>query len=225
MQQAFKRILKGLQALVVPLVVLGVQQDALASNCPDLYPFGKPFGIKGSTELCNGFYVSLYDMNNKAVLAVSERLHPNATHVSRLSTFRQDLRVGKASATNSDYTRSGYDRGHMAPAGDASTSDEMYSTFFFTNMTPQNPVLNRGEWAHLEEKVRKGIKDDTWVLNIAMYGVEPKRIGTGIPVPKGYWKIVYTAKGAKYFYAENTAISTVQPIQYIDVDTLLKGLP
>ena len=225
MQQAFKRILKGLQALVVPLVVLGVHQCALASNCPDLYPFGKPVVIKGSTELCNRFYVSLYDANNKAVLAVSERLYPNAPKVKRLSTFRPDSRVGKASATNSDYTRSGYDRGHMAPAGDASTNDEMYSTFFFTNMIPQNPVLNRGEWAHLEEKVRKGIKDDTWVLNIAVYGAEPKRIGSGIPVPKGYWKIVYTAKGTKYFYAENTAISMVQSVQYVDVDTVLKGLP
>ncbi len=60
------------------------------------------------------------------------------------------------SADNGDYTRSGYDRGHMAPAADMKFSEgSMIASFFFSNVSPQNPGLNRGLWSKLEASVRK----------------------------------------------------------------------
>ena len=46
-----------------------------------------------------------------------------------------------------DYARSGYDRGHMCPAGDSKWSGEaMKESFYMTNICPQHPNLNGGDW-------------------------------------------------------------------------------
>lgn len=69
--------------------------------------------------------------------------------------FKPDPDVSTGSALPSDYSRSGYDRGHLAPAGDFKYSQRMMSqSFFMSNMTPQAPQFNRGIWKELEEQVR-----------------------------------------------------------------------
>ena len=71
------------------------------------------------------------------------------------TSFKPDLTVDGGTALPSDYTRSGYDRGHLAPAGDFKFSQRMMTeTFFMSNITPQAPQFNRGIWKHLEEQVR-----------------------------------------------------------------------
>jgi DNA/RNA endonuclease G (NUC1) len=50
-----------------------------------------------------------------------------------------------------DYLKSGYDRGHLAPAADMGYSMEtMVQSFFYSNMSPQVPRFNRGVWKKLE---------------------------------------------------------------------------
>lgn len=69
--------------------------------------------------------------------------------------FRPDPAVPTGSATPQDYTRSGYDRGHLAPAADMSFSVKtMSESFFMSNMSPQAPQFNRGIWSKLEKQVR-----------------------------------------------------------------------
>jgi len=59
-------------------------------------------------------------------------------------------------AETEDYSNSGYDRGHMAPAGDMKWSKiAMEESFYMTNICPQNHNLNGGDWKDLEEHVRK----------------------------------------------------------------------
>ena len=61
----------------------------------------------------------------------------------------------KLSATTSDYKKSGWDRGHMAPAADMKWSKKaMKESFYFSNICPQNHNLNAGVWKDLEEQVR-----------------------------------------------------------------------
>lgn len=58
-------------------------------------------------------------------------------------------------STLKDYKGSGFDRGHLAPAANHKASpQEMKETFFLSNMSPQNPQLNRGYWSKLEKYVR-----------------------------------------------------------------------
>lgn len=72
----------------------------------------------------------------------------------RASKFVADPDVA-GSAETYDYLYSGYDRGHMAPAGDMKWDDKaMAETFFLTNICPQDHSLNNGAWKNLEVKCR-----------------------------------------------------------------------
>jgi len=203
-------------------IMLALYGVAFAA-CPDLYPNGKPLSVPDTVELCSGFYVSMYDTNNKAVIAVSEKLISGKVgSVKRKDAFRPDDRLGKAGPKLSDYLRSGYDRGHMAPADDASSDEEMFSTFLLSNMTPQNPKLNEIAWRLLEDKVRKlTVTQNIWVLTIAIYS-HAERLN-GIPIPNGYWKIVYRTDGMDYYYADNNALAKIQTMSPVDVGRLLEN--
>jgi endonuclease G len=104
----------------------------------------------------------------------------------------EDPLVSTQTATNADYAKSGYDRGHLAPAADMSWSLQvMQESFYYSNMSPQLPGFNRGIWKKLEEKVR------SWaVLYDTLYVVTGPILESGLPsigpnkvsVPKAYFK-------------------------------------
>jgi len=83
--------------------------------------------------------------------------------VSRTDNFRADTMVKTGSASPKDYKASGYDRGHLCPAGDMGfDSVAMSESFLMSNMCPQFPGFNRGIWNSLEQKVRTwGLQFDT----------------------------------------------------------------
>ena len=107
----------------------------------------------------------------------------------RVNNFEEDLNV-KGSARPWDYTRSGYDRGHMAPAGDMKWDESaMTSSFMMTNVCPQKKSLNEGGWNTLEETLREWARRDSALIIAA----GPEYIGKGgvkIPVPERYFKVV-----------------------------------
>ena len=78
-----------------------------------------------------------------------------ANPVKRLDKFIPDPTLKKESDVAEDYVGSGLDRGHLSPAADARCNARyMEESFFFTNMAPQYPGLNRGQWKNLEEWTR-----------------------------------------------------------------------
>ena len=56
-------------------------------------------------------------------------------------------------ANNVDFRGSGFDRGHLCPAGDWK-NESMAETFYLSNVSPQLPEFNRGYWLGLEKHVR-----------------------------------------------------------------------
>ena len=69
--------------------------------------------------------------------------------------FHEDMEVSSPRAELIDYRGSGYDRGHMCPAGDNKwDEDAMYESFLMTNMCPQNQQLNSGLWNQIEMQCR-----------------------------------------------------------------------
>lgn len=73
----------------------------------------------------------------------------------RGNNFVIDPDVKGIQADNEDYRNSGWDRGHMAPAGDMKIDKQtMLESFYFSNICPQNRNLNGGDWKSLEELVR-----------------------------------------------------------------------
>ena len=76
-------------------------------------------------------------------------------NVPRAKRFNPDPMVETRSAHHRDYTRSGYSRGHLAPAGDmAFDTEAMQESFYMSNMSPQKSGMNGGIWNELEETVR-----------------------------------------------------------------------
>lgn len=94
----------------------------------------------------------------------------------------------------SHYRRSGYDRGHMAPAADMATKRAQDEGFSLANMVPQIPDLNRGSWADLEEVVRSAAlkKGEVFVVTGPIFaGAKLKTIGGRVVVPTQTYKVVY----------------------------------
>ena len=205
---------------VIACILLLQSIVCYASQCPELYN-GNPIEVKGTVELCNTFFVSLYDKQNQRVIVVAEHLKPNKITVPRKDAFHSDARIGHQPSP-SQYANTGYDKGHMAPAGDASSIAEMYETFLMTNMTPQKPLLNRMAWRMLEEHTRTLLsksKSDMYVINIAVYSGNNKM--NGIPVPSGYWKIVTVDGSTTYYFADNVDNAPVVQKPRVSIQSLL----
>nr|WP_240358694.1 DNA/RNA non-specific endonuclease [Myxococcus vastator] len=74
--------------------------------------------------------------------------------VSRLeSTFVRDPELGRAGVTDSDYTNTGFDRGHMKPAEDSPTQEAMNESHQMSNIAPQHGNHNQQVWRTLEQGV------------------------------------------------------------------------
>lgn len=112
----------------------------------------------------------------------------------RNNRFIADPQVIGAIATNGDYTRSGYDKGHMAPAADMKWSPKaMEESFYFSNMCPQHPQLNRRGWKILEDKIRDWAVADSAIIVICgpIVDKHPKTIGKNkVTVPQQFFKVI-----------------------------------
>ena len=77
-------------------------------------------------------------------------------------SFKPDPDINPLQAVvTQDYANSGYDRGHMCPAGDSRWSGEaMKESFYMTNICPQHPNLNGGDWHELEQACRRWAEKD-----------------------------------------------------------------
>ena len=93
----------------------------------------------------------------------------------RQNDFRPDpsLPMGWYQVTSTDYTGSGFDRGHMTPSGDrTATIPDNSATFFMTNMIPQAPDNNQGPWEQLESYLRSQLSSNQEIYIISgSYGI------------------------------------------------------
>lgn len=94
-----------------------------------------------------------------------------------------------------DYTNSGYDRGHMAPAADMKFDPEaMKECFYMTNICPQAKALNNGTWKKLEEKCRIWAQADSSIIIVCGPVLTPapdEFIGENrVAVPKAFFKVI-----------------------------------
>jgi endonuclease G len=119
----------------------------------------------------------------------------------RTDDFRIDPKVKNNPVGSGDYSGSGYDRGHLCPAGDMKLNlTSMSETFYMSNMSPQEPSFNRGIWETLESRVRTWANEKNGIYVIT--GSILKNIcgsiknGT-ISVPCSYYKIVFKDNGSE----------------------------
>ena len=106
--------------------------------------------------------------------------------------FRPDDRIPKdwKRVTPSDYSGSGFDKGHLCPSADRSASvDGMKATFLMSNMTPQTGDLNRGPWQKLEAYLRTLVTrgSDVYIIS-GVYG-EKGKLKKKVIIPANDWKV------------------------------------
>ncbi len=116
--------------------------------------------------------------------------------------FERDPKITTKSAHWRNYKNSGYDRGHLCPAGDRSFSYEAFSeTFLTSNISPQNHEFNTRIWNYLEQKVRFWAEKYNGLYVITGGVLEPglKTIGDEeVSVPKAFYKIVIDKEKDSY---------------------------
>ena len=195
------------------------------ADCPQFYPKGKVIQPFGALELCNSFFVTQYDDSNKRALFSIEKLAPTGHILQRKNSFHADKR-STDSVKPQEYYGTGRDKGHLVPSDDATSEEEMFDTYNMTNMTPQNPKLNRGPWKALEAQTRKYTElsgEPSYVVTGALYETQTK-MGR-VPEPSGYFKIIYIhGKDGVAYYADNNDVSKPQRVQidWVNTKTNLK---
>jgi endonuclease G len=183
------------------------------SLCAALFPglgfaspeFPAPRFSENSLELQNSAITISYNRSHKQPDWVFYPLGPERLRacVERSNSFRPDPRLAPAdSAQLADYSNSGFDRGHMSPAGDNRWSQPaMKESFFLSNISPQPPSFNSGIWARLEGLVRAwatGI-DELWVTTGPLLTGSLRTIGDSrVSVPEYFYKVLATKSGQKH---------------------------
>lgn len=147
-------------------------------------------------------YTTSYDKKNRIPKWVA--WHLTSDHTSgeqrRLSNFIVDDEVPSPRAELVDYKGSGYDRGHMCPAGDNKWGFEpMKESFYLTNICPQDHNLNCGDWNELEIACRDWANkygDIYIVAGPILYKGEHETIGPNkVTVPEAFFKVVLCMSG------------------------------
>jgi endonuclease G len=178
------------------------QNPSTAPNSPEqaqaIYlALGNPSNANSSDPnnylLVNNFMVISYNRDRAIPNWVSWRVtKSDMGKLDRVDSFRPDDRIPKdwGRVTPTDYTGSGFDRGHVCPNADRNgSSDAMASTFVMTNMTPQTGDLNRGPWERLESYLRTLVTRGSDVYIVAgIYGDKGK-IKKKVTIPTNSWKI------------------------------------
>ncbi|MAU27536.1 MAG: endonuclease [Muricauda sp.] len=117
--------------------------------------------------------------------------------------FIEDPKVKTKSADWRNYKGSGFDRGHLCPAGDRRFSEQAYNeTFYTSNISPQKKDFNAGVWNRLEQQIRQWCKRYGKLYVIAGGVLRPglKEIGEeGVDVPNQFYKVVFREEENKVY--------------------------
>ena len=175
-----------------------------------------PKGKQGQVIQRTG-YTLAYDKKTKTPQWVAWELTKEETkgNHERTDKFLPDPNVEGAKVVTTDYTGSGYDRGHMAPAGDMKWSKKaMEESFYMSNICPQIHHLNTGDWNELEANTRKWARryGSVYVTCGPIYNGSRRTQYIGknrVKVPDAFFKVILIQSPKKTcalgFFFENEA--------------------
>lgn len=174
------------------------------------------------------YYVSFNSTHNQANwIAYQLTKDECIKKVERKTSFKSDPLIPNTNH-KVDYSKSGFDKGHLAPAADMSFSEiAMTESFYFSNISPHNPSFNRGIWKKLEEETRVWANtfDSIYIvvgpiLHDSLCKIGPNKIS----VPQNFYKVIldFDKQNPKIiaFYIENENSKNQLKNFVITVDTL-----
>lgn len=205
------------------------------STCPQFFANGRPPVLSTHATdraLCYDAFAVLHSGESKTPVFVAEKLNRASVaeaHERRTDRFFADARLRAAErATLDDYKGSGFDRGHMAPAGDMPTAQAMAQSFSLANVVPQAPEHNRGTWAKsVEMATRKYVAQangNVYVITGPVFApsiAQSPSIGPGhVHVPQYLFKLVYDHSKNRawaYWQRNDDATRGSRPISYAEL--------
>lgn len=180
-------------SIIFALTAIGQTNDALVLGNPSnaVTDLNQPDNYLVTH---NGYALS-YNKSRGAANWVAWHLEKsNIGMAERTNAFAPDTTLPREWwIVPSDYTDSGYDRGHMLPSKDRSDSIENNRlTFLMSNMQPQSPKLNQKTWKYLEDYTREVINQapgNEAYIYAGCYG-DKGRIKDKITIPTRCFKII-----------------------------------
>lgn len=181
-------------------------------------------------EVCFQNYAVLHSGISRTPLYSAEHLTranvEEAKTLSRRDSFHPESSLPAGDrAELSDYSRSGYDRGHMSPNGDMPDRSAQAESFSLANMVPQVHANNAGIWAGIEGAARQMAMNEGEVYVVsgpAFLGDDLQRIGN-VLVPTHLWKVLYSPaqKRAGAYVITNDDTRTYSSVTVSDLEKMI----
>jgi endonuclease G len=201
------------------------------AECRQFFPNNTPPVIQNQVALkaralCFSGFAVLHSGTSRTPIFVAERLNKhvlaNSENIPRTNVFFEEARLPYAErAQLDDYRGTGFDRGHMAAAGNMGTEESKAQSFTLANMVPQNPENNQNAWRKVESDTRKyamRAEGDVFVFTGPVFESEHPTIGSNqVWVPQHLFKLVYdpSANKAWVHWMDNTEEARAgMPISY-----------
>ena len=141
-----------------------------------------------------------------------------AKEIDREDSFHEESRLPKSMrAKLSDYSGSGYDRGHLAPNGNMANRSQQYDSFSLANIAPQSPRNNRYIWRNIESATRyltQQYGEVYTITGVAFTSKKTKQLADRVLVPSHFFKAVYipASNQAGVYYAPNDESERIEVI-------------
>lgn len=203
----------------------------------DLEKSGLPKLEKGDKLIVHPGHMLVYDEKHEQARWTAHIATPDLItgNLARIDSFLPDPNVASGTAVTADYWNSGYDRGHLVPSADMRWNyDALRATYYYSNVSPQLPELNRGTWADLEDRVRRYVNFSKRrvfvvtgpVLKDGLPTLQKADRQNEVSIPEQFFKVIADIDGdsakAIGFLLEN-GVNEYPPISYaVPVDSIEK---
>jgi endonuclease G len=210
-----------------------IRRDLLAKGLPKLEA--------GETLITHPGHLLVYSERHEQAKWVAHIASPDLItgSLARIDSFLPDPKVSTGTAVTADYWNSGYDRGHLVPSADMRwNGDALLATYYYSNISPQKPELNRGTWAELEDWGRRYVNFSKRRIFVVTGPVLREDLPTlqkadrknEVSIPELFWKVIADLDGEQpkaIAFVMRNAAQEYPPISYaVSVDSVerLTGL-
>ncbi|MGP9544765.1 DNA/RNA non-specific endonuclease [Psychrobacter sp. AOP7-B1-25] len=195
-----------------------------------VYPEFTNTKLKKDTQaLCMDGFAVMYSGVSRTPLWSAEYLDrtrlQQAKQIDREDSFHEESKLPEsARASLSDYSGSGYDRGHLAPNADMANRSQQYDSFSLANIAPQSPRNNRYIWRNIESATRyltQQYGEVYTITGVAFTDKKTKQLANRVLVPSYFFKAVYipATNQAGVYYAPNDESERIDVISIDELTT------
>src|SRR4051812_11382913 len=231
-----KRLVIVAVLALCPTVGMTTVSLAAPIGCPQFFPHGNAPDLVNSKLLpktrmiCYSAFAVLHSGITRTPLWAAEHLTRKgldaAVATERKDTFHEEPKLPPDERADlDDYARSGFDRGHLAPAADMPDEQAQHESFTLANMIPQDPQSNRGLWSGVESAVRGLARrsGELYVVSGPVFqGATLQRLRGRVLVPTHIFKAVHDPRlnQAAAYLVENAAGDQWRSVSIVELQQI-----